>query len=243
MTRSRRRDTRSLPTQLADELRERIASGEWPTRTRLPSEQELAADYGVSRPTMRSALRRLQESGIVRVRHGAGTFVTESGTAIRAGLQELRSTSQIIAEQGHSCDVVYKTKETRPASAEETQRLQRNAPPLVLAYERAFVADLKPVAFEEGIVAADLFPQGIDFDEVTGSMFDFLEPHGLLPDQAVADVQAVMDSDVAWGPNKPEPPVYLCLDQTQFLATGTAVTWSRTYFVQDRFQFRIVRRS
>ncbi|MFJ3667289.1 GntR family transcriptional regulator [Streptomyces sp. NPDC090106] len=229
--------------QLAEQLRERITDSEWAAGSRLPSEQDFANEYGVSRPTVRVAMQKLQEAGLIRVRHGAGTFVTELGGAIRSGLQELRSTSQIIAEQGHHCEVVYRSREIRSATDEETLRLQRDTPPPVLAYERSFVTDGQPVAFEEGLIATDLFPVGTDFDSVAGSIFEFLEPHGLLPDQASADVRAVLDENVGWGKNRPNPPVYLRLEQTQSLPTGTCITWSRTHFVQDRFQFRLIRRS
>ena len=58
-------------------LRERIASGDLPAGRRLPSEPTLAAEQGVSRVTLRRALDRLAEEGLVSRRVGAGTFVTD----------------------------------------------------------------------------------------------------------------------------------------------------------------------
>lgn len=58
-------------------LRERIASGDLPAGQRLPSEPVLAAEQGVSRVTLRRALDRLAEEGLVSRRVGAGTFVTD----------------------------------------------------------------------------------------------------------------------------------------------------------------------
>jgi DNA-binding FadR family transcriptional regulator len=52
-----------------------ISSGAFGEGDRLPSEAELAANAGVSRPVVRQALSRLQHSGIVKVRWGAGTYV------------------------------------------------------------------------------------------------------------------------------------------------------------------------
>ena len=59
-------------------LRERIASGDLPAGQRLPSEPVLAAEQGVSRVTLRRALDRLAEEGLVSRRVGAGTFVIDS---------------------------------------------------------------------------------------------------------------------------------------------------------------------
>lgn len=58
-------------------LRERIASGDLSAGQRLPSEPVLAAEQGVSRVTLRRALDRLEEEGLVSRRVGAGTFITD----------------------------------------------------------------------------------------------------------------------------------------------------------------------
>jgi len=235
------RDARPLPAQLADRLRERIEEGHWRPGQRLPSEQELAGEYGVSRPTVRSAVARLVDSGVLRVRHGAGTFVTSRQTGIHAGLQELRSTSRIIAEQGHTCEVLYRTRQLRGATATEADRLETSAGTAVIAIERSFLADQDVVAFEYDVINAAILPSGITPDDITGSVFEFLEPIGFLPVQAVAHVRAVYDDSIGWDPRRPKRPLYLCLDQVHYLADGSAVSWSRTYFVEDKFEFALVR--
>ncbi len=55
-------------------LRQRIAEGAWPADVPMPGEHELAGAHGVSRITVRRALQRLNEEGLVRRRRGAGTF-------------------------------------------------------------------------------------------------------------------------------------------------------------------------
>ena len=72
-------------------LRERIASGDLPAGRRLPSEPVLAAEQGVSRVTLRRALDRLAEEGLVSRRVGAGTFVTDGmlSPVIAADLAEI----------------------------------------------------------------------------------------------------------------------------------------------------------
>ncbi|RDG36489.1 GntR family transcriptional regulator [Streptomyces corynorhini] len=64
---------------IADDLRRLIAAGTWPVGERLPAEQELAARYRVSTPTLRNALEVLQSEGLVEKRHGAGNFVRRPG--------------------------------------------------------------------------------------------------------------------------------------------------------------------
>lgn len=235
------RNARPLPAQLADRLRERIADGHWEPGHRLPSEQELATEYGVSRPTVRSAVARLVDSGVLRVRHGSGTFVTSHTAGIQAGLQELRSTSLLIAEQGYNCEVVYRSRELRPATAEEAERFGGVAGLRVIAIDRCFLADDEAVAFEHDLINAEILPGDVAPSDITGSVFEFMEPLGLLPVQAVAHVRAVHDESVAWGPRRPRRPLYVCLDQIHYLADGAAVSWSQAFFVEDKFEFTLVR--
>lgn len=61
---------------VARRLRRRVESGEFPWHAPLPSEPALSEWYGVSRTTVRSAIRVLAEAGIVEVRKGKGTYVT-----------------------------------------------------------------------------------------------------------------------------------------------------------------------
>jgi GntR family transcriptional repressor for pyruvate dehydrogenase complex len=72
-----------LVQRVHHQLRARIASGEYAANTRLPGEHDLAALYGVSRPVVREALRRLRDDGLVVSRQGAGTFVR--GTEAEGG--------------------------------------------------------------------------------------------------------------------------------------------------------------
>lgn len=61
--------------QVAADLQSRIEAGRYAVGDALPTEQELCADYAVSRYTVREALRRLALSGLVRRRQGSGTEV------------------------------------------------------------------------------------------------------------------------------------------------------------------------
>jgi DNA-binding FadR family transcriptional regulator len=69
-------ETRRLYRQIADQLRALIASGEFALGARLPPERDLAAQLGVSRPSVREALIALEVEGLVEVRMGSGIYVT-----------------------------------------------------------------------------------------------------------------------------------------------------------------------
>src|SRR5579875_2590613 len=72
------RPVRKAYEQVAVQVRELILSGELPQAHRLPNEAALAAQFGVSRPTIREALRELSALSLIRTTKGAsgGSFVT-----------------------------------------------------------------------------------------------------------------------------------------------------------------------
>lgn len=85
---------------IVDQVRELIREGKLRAGDRLPSERELCEHFGVSRVTVREALRMLEGSGLVDIRLGArgGAFLTApTGERLGAGITDLLSLSQISA--------------------------------------------------------------------------------------------------------------------------------------------------
>jgi GntR family transcriptional regulator len=74
---------RSFAEQVADVLRLKIDSGEWPPGHKLPGEVTLAQTYDVARGTVPAALDLLRAEGRVVTFTGRGTFVTPEGTGGR----------------------------------------------------------------------------------------------------------------------------------------------------------------
>ena len=74
---------RSLSSQIADQIRQAIIDGSLKADDRLPTEEELAQRYQVSRPTIREALKRLAAQNLIRSRRGpaGGTFINRPSTA------------------------------------------------------------------------------------------------------------------------------------------------------------------
>jgi len=99
-------DRKSLSEVVADRLGEQIKSGEYRLDQKLPIESELMKQFGVGRSSIREAIRTLENSGIVRVQQGIGTFVASQNamseplakrlqTAGSAELREVRDLLEI----------------------------------------------------------------------------------------------------------------------------------------------------
>jgi GntR family transcriptional repressor for pyruvate dehydrogenase complex len=72
--------------QVADQIRELIINGTLKPSTQLPSEREMAVQFGVSRATLREALQSLASLGYLEVRHGIGTTVSQHAAIGDPGL-------------------------------------------------------------------------------------------------------------------------------------------------------------
>ncbi|HRW19259.1 MAG TPA: GntR family transcriptional regulator [Dermatophilaceae bacterium] len=92
--------TSSRFAAIAQELRERIALGEFGALGAIESEAELTARYAVSRPTVRRALEQLRDEGLVDSRHGAGWFVVGAAFHQPLALGTFRHARSAIVDAG-----------------------------------------------------------------------------------------------------------------------------------------------
>ncbi len=83
--------------QVADELRAAISNGQFGEGDQLPTESMLCDRHGVSRFTVREALRRLQAEGLIRRRRGSGTIVDTGGQVLRQPLSDIGELLQYAA--------------------------------------------------------------------------------------------------------------------------------------------------
>jgi DNA-binding FadR family transcriptional regulator len=80
MAQVKRVTRKRLYQQIADDIERLILDGTYPASSRLPSEQEMADEYGVSRNVIREALKRLKERDLVYIRTGSGTYISKPST-------------------------------------------------------------------------------------------------------------------------------------------------------------------
>jgi DNA-binding FadR family transcriptional regulator len=76
-------ESRRLYRQIAEQLRQLIAAGEFPAGERLPAERDLAVQLRVSRPSVREALIALEVEGLVEIRGGSGVYVRTPANGAR----------------------------------------------------------------------------------------------------------------------------------------------------------------
>lgn len=230
-----------LARQIAEDLRRRIVAGEFAPGSRLPSEAELCEHYRVSRVTVRTAAKSLESQGLVDIRHGSGMFVVEFGGQIRSGIQELRSITETIEELGLDAKVRRVSLTRRQADENEYARLDLNDDDEIVAVHREILADGEVVAVSIDAIPAKLVPAQEDTTLGNGSVFAVLDRIGLTPVRALAEIHAVRGSDVPIAEGHVADELLILLDQVHYNRAGEPVAYSKTYFVEGRFQFVILR--
>jgi GntR family transcriptional regulator len=96
----------SLVDVAEESLRRWLATGRHRVGERLPPEQELSGQLGISRGTLRTALGRLEKSGEIVRRQGSGTYVGRAGSwALDEGLEKLVSYSELARRRGVRLEV------------------------------------------------------------------------------------------------------------------------------------------
>jgi len=240
---SLRTDKRHL--QVQQRLLGLIESGVFAPGQRLPSEVQLAAQLGISRPTLREALLHLEQSGAVVRRHGVGTFVARGyGRRLEGGLERLESILQLAARQGIRVEMQGLEVHEEAAVPDVASRLGLAPGAALLAVRRVMGVDGRPAAFLE-----DLLPQGVlaaeDFGAgFAGSVLDRLrQKPGLRLTHAVAEIVPV-DADRALAERLQvrRGQALLLLEETLYDEGEQPVEFSRNYFVPNYFRFHVVRR-
>ena len=234
---------RRLSFSVRDELAGRITSGAIPPGSRLPPEPQLAEDLGVSRATLREALRSLEEDGYVTRRRGAGTFATHR-PRLRNNLDVNFGVTEAIRASGMRPGTVDAKVRITSASPQEASALDVAQGDPVVTVERVRTADERRVVFSHDVVARALVDEDTLAGLDDGSVYDLLESaarvaiqHGVVRIEPIA-----ADRALARKLKIPAGSLLLYLRQVDYDRSGDPVLLSHEYHLGDAFEFSVVRR-
>lgn len=233
--------SRSLSLLVMDCIKEDIEAGRLQRGERLPSEAELSKRLGVSRATLREALRLLEEEKIVIRRHGVGTFI-HPRPVFSGGIGELFSVTGAIERQGQQPGTIFLHTDLENPGEEDRKRLHLNPDEQLLTVERVRTADGDPVVYCVDKIPARLIPDGYRME--SESIFEALEEvSGIHIAYAVADIEPIGYHEKVSGMlNCDSQTALLLLRQIHYDDKERAVLYSRNYFRADKFHFQVVRR-
>ena len=170
---------KSLSGQTEEILVERIKNGIYPPESQIPPENKLAAEFDVSRSTIRTAISTLVERGLLVRRHGLGTFVSQR-SSLSNPLNEAIDFNNLIANNGFTPAVRYLDTQLVTPKPEIAAALKIEPGQVALQEHKIFMADNKPVIYCINILPIRLFDKAllqevIDTPEVTEPLYEFLE--------------------------------------------------------------------
>jgi GntR family transcriptional regulator len=245
------RSRTTLAEQVRNELVACLVDGEFQMGSKLPNEQDLGDRFGVSRATVREAVRGLLEAGYLARRHGSGTYVI--GTPRQHTLDTNLSYLDMITAAGMAPGLTVLSTEVRQPDQDETKRLRLNEDDMLLAVERIRTADGRPVVYSRDRIpcrllrAAGLDAPGDDPRSVLpldASLYRLLASIGAGVRSAAATLLPVLaDDELAQrlAVAKGAPLQYI--DQTDYDDNGRPVMVSSEWHVPDVLPLRLNRRA
>jgi GntR family transcriptional regulator len=151
-----------MSEQVTSILRQRFFDGDYDTNRKLSSESDLAAEFGISRATIRMALAALEAEGYLVRRQGDGTYLRKRVTRIDQNVNSLEDFASRIELNGNAPTIETLSVVRRSTHEVEAQALEISSDEDVLSMTRLFRADSEPVILSTNVMPASLLP--FDFD-------------------------------------------------------------------------------
>ncbi|MEQ6375386.1 GntR family transcriptional regulator [Bacillaceae bacterium S4-13-56] len=236
-----RPDNRHLYLQVIDQIKKDIEEGVYKEGEKLPSEFHLSKMLGISRATLREALRVLDEENVVTRRHGVGTFVN-SRPMFSSGIEELYSVTNMIERIGMVAGSRYLSAEVVTANDEDKKRFHPLEFDEVSVVERVRTADATPVVY-----CIDRFPAhlvSIHDIHKSDSFFKVIE------EEAHKRISYAVTYIEPIGFHETISPILNCgvdqplllLKQLHFTEEDEPILYSSNYFRADKFSFHVLRK-
>ena len=231
-----KRSQNPLYQQLMRRLQNDVVAGVYPAGGRIPSEQVLCDTYGVSRVTVRKAMLDLVQEGLLVRKQGKGTFVADA--RLTRDLQHITSFSDACAGQGRAAATRVVELKRELARAEDVERLQVPEGSEVLELCRLRLCDDEPVMLEYNRFSAE--HAFLEREPLTGSLYDLLRAHGLIPTRAIHDISlGHATPTVSRHLGTATGEALMLLDETVFDQHNRPLHLSRQWIRGDKFTFRI----
>jgi GntR family transcriptional regulator len=223
--------------QLKEILAGRIESGEFQVGTRFPTDEELCAEYQLSRGTVRRALDMLVEEGKLRREQGRGTFV--NSPVLAPVYFRLANFDEEMRSRGWKPSTKLLSLKKFPASEEIARSLQVRVGDDVIEISRLRLADGKPIAYETRYLSYTTCPELMEEDLENQSI------HTLLLDKYnIPLIRAWYTIEARVLPPKEAELLQVApgtasfvVERVTFTTNDRPVTWYRTIYRGDVYHF------
>jgi len=228
--------------RLQNDLREIIESS--PKGTKLPSEPQLAEELGVSRATLREAMRTFESQGLLRRRQGLGTFVVRPAQVIETGLEVLESIESLARKIGLDVKMGSLTISHTRANEKQAEKLNLSVGAPVIEIHRVILADQSPTAYLIDVLPEHVIDLKVLEDQFTGSVLDLIlkteKPALSVSKTEISAIHAY--PEVAKALDIQRGDTLLLLTGLLFDNQGHPIDFSYSYFLPGYFRLHIIRK-
>jgi len=211
---------------------------------RLPPEPKLARQLGVSRATLREAMRAFEKRGLITRRQGRGTFLNAPRLVIESGLEVLESLEALTSRMGVTCITHDLEIIESPADAELASCLGVPEATPVVIVSRTKISDGHRLAYMYDVVPTSVISLAEMRASFAGSVLDVLIARSKpLVAYAWTNITSLGASKALAVRLDVRPgTALLLLEETVHAADDSVVNYSRNYFVPEFFSFHVIRR-
>ena len=235
-------EERSIYQRLQYELSDLIQNA--PKGAKLPSEPILAEQMGVSRATLREAMRTFESQGTLKRQQGVGTFVVGPTQIIESGLEVLESIETLAEKIGLEVSMGDFQIDHVQANAVQADQLNLSEGVPAIEVRRVILTHDSPVAYLVDILPEHVLDVETLATRFTGSVLDLLINIGDPPlSTSKTEISAVhAPTDVAKALNIQRGDTLLLLKGLLFNEAGDPVDYSHSYFLPGYFRLHIIRK-
>ncbi len=244
---NRKRETGrgALYLQIIDFLFEDIKDGKYPPGSNLPSEEQLAREFSVSRVTLREALRVLEEDGIIIRRHGIGTFVRDRKIVPIQKLSKIFSTSVMFKKAGLGDQFAKINHNKIAAPRKVAEKLQISVGSEVWEVERLRTIGRQPAMYSLDFFPASIVPLGEEgkLKNYSHSLYKFLvEVCGQVPERGKCILKPITgDKYLSMIMNVPRTTSLMYIESVDLNRKQQPIICAREYYLADLFEFQVER--
>lgn len=202
---------------------------------RIPAERPLAVKFGVSRMTLRQAIKTLEEEGILERRLGSGTYVDSQ--KVQEKMSGIMSFTEITQANGQIPSSKLISYQIGKPSLSEKERLNLNPDSEVLRMERIRFADETPICYEVVTIPYHLV-ENLSKDDISTHLYETLNKNvyriGRVTEHISAEVANENDARLL---NAKKGEALITRRQVTELSNGQPFEYTRARYVAERFEF------
>ena len=239
-------NTTGLPRyiQAREQIKAQIQAGELKPGHKLASEDQLAAQFGVSRMTIRKSLDDLIALGLIYRRHGVGTFVSQS--TVQRDHTKLTDFFESSRLNGRIPEAQLLTKEIVTANQKMADALGLVVGEPLIRLATLRLVDHTPITYHDAYLPANRFPELVDAAPETLNLesqhvWQMIEQKGFIVSNVVEQLEARnAEGDIASILALSEGDAILYGERVLYSDDGTPLKYADCYNRGDRFSLTIV---